>query len=273
MFLLKKKPLVLLALIFLALVAALAIFVPLLSSQCHFSGDLELRDLAPSKTFWFGTDSLGRDLFFRTFYGARISLSIGLIAALIDLGLGVVLGLTAAFFKGVTEEVLMRLCDILSSLPSLLIAILLLVFLGPGFFTIIFALIITGWINQARIVRSKAKELLKTDFILAAYSLGASNLRILAHHLLPNLFGTITATATLAIPSAIFAETFLSFLGLGLQAPMASWGVMLNDALPSFAYRPYQIFFPSLFLSLTLICLNLIGDGLKETFAINDKKV
>lgn len=268
----KNNKTALAGMVMLALITICAILIPIFSSYSYFETHLELKNQLPSWQFLFGTDELGRDLFCRTFFGARISLSVGFIAALIDLAIGVLYGLTAAFFTGSIEESLMRFCDILNSIPYLLIVILLLVILNPGFLTIILALTITGWINMARIVKSRASQVLKADFILAAHALGASKSRIIFKHLLPNIFGTIIATMTLTIPTAIFAETFLSFLGLGIQAPIASWGVMLNDSLGALRYYPHRLFFPAFFLSLTLISLNLLGDGLREAFDPREKK-
>lgn len=252
--------------IILSLLIFMAIFGPYFSSYSSNEIHLELKNLPPSSTFWFGTDELGRDLFTRTWWGARISLSVGIIAALIDLFIGIIWGTTAAYFKGMTDEIMMRICDILYSIPSLLIVILLLVILGPGFTTIIIALSATGWINMARIIRGHAMQILESDFIQAANSIGASKLRIIFRHLIPNTFGTIIATLTLTIPIAIFSEAFLSFLGLGVQAPAASWGVMVCDSLSALRYYPWRLLFPAAMIVLTMLGLNLFGDGLRDSF-------
>lgn len=242
----------------------LAIFGPLFTSHTYFETQLELKNMPPCKKFLFGTDELGRDIFTRCFFGARISLAVGISAALIDLFIGVIYGTVAAYFKGTVDEIMMRFCDILYSLPYLLIVILLMVIMGGGFVTIIIALTVTGWINMARIVRSSSRQILEYDFIKAALSLGASKKRIIFRHVIPNAFGTIIATATLTIPVAIFTETFLSFLGLGIQAPIASWGVMVNDALGAIRYYPWRLFFPAFFITLTMLGFNLFGDGLRD---------
>ena len=250
--------------IILLLLVIMAIIGPYLNSYKYYEIHLELKNQKPSLEFWFGSDELGRDIFTRTWCGARISLSVGIIAALIDVIIGVIWGTTAAYFKGMVDEVMMRICDILYSVPYLLIVILLMVIMGPGFTTIIVALTVTGWINMARIIRSCTLQLLETDFIQAAHSLGASKLRIIFRHLIPNAFGTIIATMTLTIPVAIFTETFLSFLGLGIQAPVASWGVMVNDSLSALRYYPWRLFFPAAMIILTMLGFNLFGDGLRD---------
>ena len=158
----------------------------------------------------------------------------------------------------------MRICDIISAIPNLLTVILLLVVLGPGLTTIIIALTITGWINMARIVRGQVLQLKEMDFIVAAQSIGASNIRIILKHMLPNCMNVIIATLTLTIPTAIFAEAFLSFLGLGIQAPIASCGVMISDSLSALYYYPWRIFFPSIMIIFTMLGFNLVGDGITD---------
>lgn len=244
----------------------MAIFGPYFNAYSSYEIHLELKNQPPSSAFWFGTDELGRDVFTRTWWGARISLSVGIIAAVIDVLIGIIWGTTAAYFKGMTDEIMMRICDILYSIPYLLIVILLLVVLGPGFTTIIIALSVTGWINMARIIRGHALQILESDFIQAANSIGASKSRIIFRHLIPNTFGTIIATVTLTIPVAIFSEAFLSFLGLGIQAPKASWGVMVSDSLSALRYYPWRLFFPALMITLTMLGFNLFGDGLRDSF-------
>lgn len=250
--------------ILLLILILMAAFGPFFTSHTYFETNLDLKNLSPCKQFWFGSDELGRDIFTRCCLGARISLSVGICAALIDLFVGVIYGTVAAYFKGPIDEIMMRVCDVLYSLPYLLIVILLMVIMGPGFLTIIIALTVTGWINMARIVRSASLQILEYDFIKAAYALGASKKRIIFCHVIPNAFGTIIATATLTIPVAIFTETFLSFLGLGIQAPVASWGVMVNDALSALRYYPWRLFFPAFFITLTMLGFNLFGDGLRD---------
>lgn len=227
---------------------------------------LAYKNLPPSGQFWFGTDDLGRDIFTRVWYGARISLTVGLLAAAIDLVIGMLWGGIAGLAGGRWDEVLMRAADTLYSIPYLLIVILLTVVLGSGMSSLLIAITLTGWITMARIVRGQILLLKEMDYALAAHALGASRGRILFRHLLPNAQGPILVTLTLTIPSAIFAEAFLSFLGLGIQAPIASWGTMANDGLPALQYYPWRIFFPAFLISQTLLSFHLIGEGLKAAF-------
>lgn len=243
-----------------------AILVPLLSSQTYYETHLQLKNQPPSSRFWFGTDELGRDLFTRIWWGARISLFVGIAAAVIDMVIGVFYGAFAGMIGGKLEELMMRFTDILYSLPHLLITILLMVIMKPGVATIIVALTITGWINMARIVRGQILQIKQNDFVLAAYMLGASRFRILVRHLIPNAIGSIITTMTLTIPTAIFAEAFLSFLGLGVQAPIASWGTMASDGLSALRYYPWRLFFPATFISISMLALNLLGDGIRDAF-------
>lgn len=263
---LKENKLAVSGLFFLLFLVIMALIGPLLRPFTYYETHLQLKNQTPSLTFWFGTDELGRDLFTRIWWGARISLFVGVTAALIDMVIGVFYGAFAGLLGGKTDECMMRSADILYSLPYLLIVILLMVVMGPGIFTIILAMTITGWINMARIVRAQILQLKQNDFTIAAISIGASKIRILTKHLIPNTIGSIITTMTLTIPAAIFTEAFLSFLGLGVQAPIASWGTMANDGLSALRYYPWRLFFPATFISLTMLAFNLLGDGLRDAF-------
>lgn len=253
-------------LILLACILSCALVGPWCSSEAYETTHLTLKNQPPSLQFWFGTDDLGRDLFTRIGYGARISLCVGLLAALIDLIVGLLWGGIAGFCGGKIDEAMMRFADILYSLPYLLIVILFTVVLGHGLFSILLAITLFGWITMARIVRGQVLLLKEMEYILAARALGAGFGRILSRHLLPNAIGPVLITLTLTIPSAIFAEAFLSFLGLGIQAPMASWGVMANEGLPALQFYPWRLLFPAAFISLTMLAFHLIGEGLKTVF-------
>jgi oligopeptide transport system permease protein len=250
----------------LLILIGMALVGPLLSPYTYYETHLPLKNSPPSAAFWFGSDELGRDLFTRIWWGARISLFVGITAAFIDLVVGVVYGSLAGLWGHKTDELLMRIADVVYSIPSLLIVILLTVAMGPGLFTIIIALTLTGWIPMARIVRGQILQLKEHDFVFAAYALGASKWRILFRHLLPNAIGPIITTMTFTIPTAIFTEAFLSFMGLGIQAPIASWGTMAHDGLSALRYFPWRLFFPALFISLTMLCFNLVGDGIRDAF-------
>jgi oligopeptide transport system permease protein len=244
----------------------LLVIGPSLSRYPYDALHLAFKNQPPSAQFWFGTDDLGRDIFTRVWYGARISLSVGLLATAINLGIGLLWGGMSGLIGGRFDEILMRCADILYSLPYLLIVILLTVVLGSGLSSLLVAITLTGWITMARIVRGQILLLKEMDYIMAARALGASKTRLLFVHLLPNAMGPILITLTLTVPAAIFAEAFLSFLGLGIQAPMASWGTMANEGLPALQFYPWRLFFPALLISQTMLAFQLIGEGLKFAF-------
>jgi oligopeptide transport system permease protein len=253
------------ALFTLSLLFLLALIGPLISPYSYSDIQLELKNTAPCLKFWFGSDELGRDLFTRIWWGARISLFIGVTAATIDMIIGILWGSIAAYTGGRTEEFMMRFCDVLHAIPYLLVVILLTVIRGSGIVTILIAMTMTGWINMARICRSQILQLKQNDYITAARAIGASPTRIVFRHLLPNAMGPIIAAMTLTIPTAIFTEAFLSFLGLGIQAPAASWGVMLNDGVSAMRYYPWRLFFPAAMITLTMLSFNLLGNALRDS--------
>lgn len=244
--------------------ALFALLVPLLSPYCYTEIHLEQKNLPPSLNHWFGTDDLGRDLFTRVWWGTRISLFIGCLAAIIDLIIGVCWGSISGYCGGKTDLWMMRICDILHSIPYLLIVILLTVVRGSGIITILIAMTLTGWISMARIIRGHLIQLKNLDFIYAAKAIGASHFRILFYHLLPNTLGTLATMLTLTIPHAIFTEAFLSFLGLGIQAPASSLGVMIADSLSAMRFYPWRLFFPCMAITSTMLSLNIIGNALQD---------
>ncbi|MDA1475916.1 ABC transporter permease [Bacillus changyiensis] len=260
----KENKLALTGLILLILIALMAIFAPILSSHHYEETNLMNANKPPSAEYWFGTDDLGRDVFVRTWVGARISLTIGLSAALIDVLIGVIWGAVSGIRGGRTDEIMMRIADILWAIPSLLMTILLLVVMGKGLITMIAAMVITGWINMARIVRGQVLQLKNQEFVLASRTLGAKNSRIIRKHLLPNIMSPILVTMTLTVPTAIFYEAFLSYLGLGVPAPLASWGTMATEGVQGLEYYPWRLFFPAAFICLTMFSFNVIGDGLRD---------
>ena len=264
---LKQNRLAITGLFFLIVLILAAIFAPIFSPYSISEGALANQNLAPSAAHWFGTDNLGRDVFTRLWHGARVSLFVGVAAALIDFFIGIIYGGVAGYKGGRTDSIMMRIIEILYGLPHLLVVILLLVVMGPSLFTIIVALTITGWIGMARIVRGQVMQLRNHEYVLASKTLGASTGRIIRKNLLPNTMGPIIVQITLTVPSAIFAEAFLSFLGLGIQAPNASWGSMANDGLPAILSGDWWLlFFPALFISLTMFAFNVLGDGLRDAF-------
>ncbi|MPQ25179.1 ABC transporter permease [Bacillus paralicheniformis] len=260
----KENKLALFGLVVLILIALMAIFAPVFSSFQYEETDLTNANQPPSGEHWFGTDDLGRDVFVRTWVGARISLTIGLAAALIDVLIGVIWGAISGIRGGRTDEIMMRIADVLWAIPSLLMTILLLVVMGKGLITMIVAMVITGWINMARIVRGQVLQLKNQEFVLASRTLGAKNSRIIRKHLLPNIMSPILVTMTLTVPTAIFYEAFLSYLGLGVPQPLASWGTMATDGVQGLEYYPWRLFFPATFICLTMFAFNVIGDGLRD---------
>lgn len=233
--------------------------------------DLVNTNVAPNSEHWFGTDDLGRDVWSRTWYGARVSLTIGLIAAAIDIILGVTIGGISGYMAGRSkfgdrvDSILMRIVEILYGIPYLLIVILLMVIMEPGITSIIIALSVTGWVGMARIIRGQILQLKSQEYVLAAQKMGTSHPKIIWRHLIPNTAGIIIVNLTFTIPSAIFAESFLSFLGLGVQAPFASWGTMANDSLGVIlSGQWWRLFFPGFMIALTMFAFNAFGDGLQD---------
>jgi oligopeptide transport system permease protein len=260
----RKNKLAMFGIVVLVLLIIMAIFGPHMVKYDYASNDLMNTNKPPSSEHWFGTDDLGRDVFARTWEGARISLFIGVAAALVDFTIGVLWGGISGYKGGRTDELMMRFADILWGVPYLLLVILLMVVLGQSLTTMIIAMTITGWINMARIVRGQVISLKNQEYVLASRTLGAGLTRIMGRHLIPNTMGPILVTMTLTVPSAIFTEAFLSYLGLGLTPPLASWGTMASDGLPAIKYYPWRLFFPATFICLTIFAFNVIGDGLRD---------
>lgn len=276
---LKKDKMAILSLIVIIAVVLAAIFVPIFSKYDYAANDLSSTYLKPSAEHWFGTDNLGRDLFVRNFYGARYSLIIAVLAAFINLVIGVIYGGVAGFFGGVVDGILMRIVDVLSSIPMTIYVIIFMAILnkpgtagGGGLLTIVLGLSITYWIGMARIVRGDVLQLKQQEFVLAAKSLGSSNLRILVRHLIPNCIGSIMVTLTLLIPEAVFTEAFLSFIGLGIAAPRASLGTLANEAMQVIYTYPHQLFFPAAIICIIILAFNLLGDGLSQALDPKNKR-
>ncbi|HCW53066.1 MAG TPA: diguanylate cyclase [Clostridium sp.] len=255
-----------------------AIFVPIFSSYTYDLNDLSMANSSPSSEHWFGTDQLGRDIFVRVFFGARYSLIIAVVAAVINLIIGVAYGGIAGYFGGTVDNILMRLVDIISSIPLTIYVIIFMAILskpgegGSGLGTIILALSISYWISMARIVRGDVLQLKQQEFVLAAKSLGVSNFKILIKHLIPNCVGSIMVTLTLLIPEAVFTEAFLSFIGLGLTPPIASLGTLANDAMNSIYTYPYQLVPPAAAICLIILAFNLFSDGLSDALDPKNKR-
>lgn len=261
---LKKDKMAMAGLCFIVLLMLLALIGPMFSSIGYADQDFNNVNAGPSYEHWFGTDSLGRDLFIRVLYGARISLSIGLIASLINLVIGVLYGGISGLMGGKVDRIMMNIVDVLYSVPTLLYVILLMVVFKPGLLNIFIALGISYWLQMARIVRGQVLSIKEQEFVLAAISMGASKWRLLTKHLIPNAVGAIVVSWSLSIPDAIFTEAFLSFIGLGVSAPMASWGVLASEGINSMRGYPFQLFFPAAAISLTMLAFNFLSDGLRD---------
>ena len=269
---LKDNKVALFSLILIVVLILLSIFGPILMESMYGytyeSTDKNAPNLLPSLTHWFGTDNLGRDLFVRVMYGARYSLIIAFAASVLNLAIGVVYGGVSGFLGGRVDNIMMRIVDILYSIPTLIYVVLLMSVLkkegDSGMFAIIVAMAISSWVGMARIVRGDILQLKQQEFVLAAKTLGASKIRILFKHLIPNCLGSIIVTMTLFVPTAIFTEAFLSYIGLGLNAPLASLGTLADAGAKTLTTQPYQLIFPAAMICLIILAFNLFGDGLTE---------
>ena len=251
-------------LIVLVIVVLMAILGPVFSPFSYEDQNIALRNAAPTAQHLFGTDKMGRDIFVRILYGARISLGVGIVAAIVNLIIGTLYGGIAGYVGGKTDMVMMRFVDIIYSVPSMLYIVLIMLWLGAGVSSIILGISITCWIGTARIVRSQVKSLREQEFTMAAFVLGASPKRILVKHLLVNAMGPIIVNITLMVPQAIFTEAWLSFIGVGISAPKASWGTLCDAASELIMVYPMQTIYPLVAICLTIISFNFVGEGLER---------
>ncbi len=249
----------------LAIFLLCAVFSPWLAPHDPAQLNLGARLLPPSASHWFGTDELGRDVLSRTLYGARVSLTVATAVVALSLALGVSLGLLAGFYGGFTDTfVNIYLGNAFLSLPGILLAITIVAFLGPSLANLILALALADWVNYARLVRAQVLSVKEREYVQAARSLGATDLHLMVHHILPNILQPLLVQAAVGMAAAVLAEATLSFLGLGVQPPTPTWGAMLNDARSHLFESPYLMFFPALALALCVFSFNLIGDGLRD---------
>jgi oligopeptide transport system permease protein len=261
------------SLIILLIMGVLVIAAPVLSSYSFDDTDWDNVSVSPSLStgHFFGTDTLGRDLFVRTLYGGRISMLVGVVATLVSLFIGISYGAISGYLGGRVDQIMMRIVDILYALPFMFLVILLMVFFGRNILLIFVAIGAINWLDMARIVRGQTLSLKTTDFVDAARVGGVNTLTIIRRHIVPNLLGVVVVYVTLTIPQVILVESFLSFLGLGVQEPMTSWGALVNEGAQELENAPWMLIFPALFLALTLFCFNFIGDGLRDALDPRDR--
>jgi peptide/nickel transport system permease protein len=260
-----RQPLAALGILLLAVFLLCALFAPWLAPRDPAQLDLAGRLLSPSHAHWFGTDELGRDILSRTLYGARISLTVAVSVVSISLSIGVIAGLASGFYGGWTDTVLnVYVTNAFLALPGILLAIAFVAFLGPGLFNLILALSISGWVGYARLVRAQVMAVKEREFVEAARALGASNLRIVFRHILPNIVQPLIVQAAIGMAGAVLAEATLSFLGLGIPPPAPSWGTMLNDARAHLFDSPHLVVFPAIAVMLAVLSFNFIGDALRD---------
>lgn len=262
---LKKNKVAMLGLSIIILYIIMAIIGPYLNSMDYRTTDSTATDQLPSLKHWFGTDSLGRDLWVRIWLGARVSLTIGFAVTLLNQFIGIIIGGISGYFGGPIDMIIMRIIDVLYGIPSLIVAILVMMVRGgSGMTSLIIAMVIIGWIGSARFVRGQVLQLKNQEFVLASKVLGASSMRIILKHLIPNMMGLLITNITMAIPGAIFGEAFLSYIGIGIQPPDTSWGQLAQAGSQTFRVYPWEMFLPSFFISTTMLSLNLLGDGLRD---------
>ena len=250
--------------IFIFGLVTLAIITPFITPYSYSEQNLLLGAAPPSTEYMLGTDVLGRDLFTRMLYGSRVSLLVGFLATLVALTIGVLWGSIAGYSGGRTDSIMMRIVDILDGLPFVIFLILILVIIGRSMTLLFLAIGAFGWLSMARIVRVQVLGLRRQDYVLAAQSMGASNLRILFKHIIPNVLSSVIVYSTLLIPQFMLLEAFLSFLGLGVQPPESSWGILIREGAITMEEYWWLLIFPSIVFSLTLFALNFLGDGLRD---------
>ncbi len=257
----------------LGFMGVLVIAGPLLSAYAFDFTDFAHSSAAPSLAtkHWFGTDSLGRDIFVRTLYGGRVSLLVGIVATAVSLVIGVTYGAVAGYFGGRIDAAMMRMVDILYALPFMFFVILLMVFFGRNIVLIFVAIGAVNWLDMARIVRGQTLSLKHREFVEAAEAQGVRSFTIIRRHIVPNLLGVVAVYVTLTIPQVILVESFLSFLGLGVQEPMTSWGALVHEGSEQLENATWMLIFPATFLALTLFCFNFLGDGMRDALDPKDR--
>lgn len=261
---LRKNRAAFVGLCIIVLYGLLAIFVPVFSKYSYTAMDTASMHGLPSMAHWLGCDSTGRDQWVRVWMGARVSLSIGLFSAVINMCVGAVIGGLCGYYGGKLDMIVMRIVDILYGIPSLIITMLVMMVLGKGVAPLIVAMCIVGWIGTCRFVRGEVYRLKEQEFVMAAKVLGIPDFVIIMRHIIPNIMGMMITNLCMAIPGAIFQEAFLSYIGLGIAPPNCSWGILAKEGIQYLRIYPHEILFPAFFLCTTMLALNLLGDGLRD---------
>ena len=261
---LRKNRMALFGFAVLLILCVVSLLTPLIAPYSYEEQDLMLGATPPSAAHWLGTDIFGRDMLTRIMYGGRVSLMVGFIATAVALVIGILWGSIAGFIGGRVDAVMMRIVDIMYALPFMIFIVLLMVVFGRNILLLFVAIGAVEWLTMARIVRSQVMALRKQEFIEAAYSMGLSRWTIIRRHIMPNTLGPVIVYTTLTIPSVMLLEAFLSFLGLGIQPPQSSWGLLINYGVETMEEYPWLLIFPGITLSLTLFALNFLGDGLRD---------
>jgi len=272
------------SMVVLGLITLMAVFAPLLSPYAFSDIDYDVISCAPDwwpgggsftchagGAHWFGTDIVGRDLFVRVLYGARVSLAVGIVATLVSLAIGVLYGAVAGFAGGRVDAVMMRIVDVLYALPFIFFVIILMVIFNQNFILLFVAIGAVSWLTMARIVRGQTLSAKQKEFVEAARAAGVGPFGIIRRHIVPNVVGPVIVYVTLTIPGVILAESFLSFLGLGIREPFTSWGVLISDGASTMETAPWTLVFPAAFMAVTLFCFNFIGDGLRDALDPKDR--
>lgn len=261
---LKQNKAAMIGLAIIILFCIMAIIGPHLTEYTYNANYLDNINKKPSAEHWFGTDQLGRDIWARVWIGARISLALGIFVAFLQCIIGILIGGLSGMVGGKVDMLIMRIVDILNAIPYLIFVILIMTVLGSGLFPLILSFAITGWLSMARLVRGQILQLREQEYVIAAKTLGAGGMRLLLKHMIPNIIGIIIVQLTMAIPSAIFSEAFLSFIGIGIQPPLTSLGQLARTGQEMMRAYPYQLIIPSIVISLLMLSLNLLGDGLRD---------
>lgn len=248
------------------LYVVLAVFAPMFSKYTFTEMDMNAINALPSAAHWLGADDTGRDIWVRMWMGARVSLTIGFFAAFVNICIGTVMGGLCGYYGGKFDMILMRIVDVLYGIPSLIITILVMMVLGRGVPTLIVAMCIVGWIGSCRFVRGETYRLKNNDYVSAAKVLGVSDFTIIMKHIVPNILGLLVTNLCMSIPGAIFSEAFLSYIGLGIQPPNCSWGILAKEGIKLLRVAPHQVLFTAFFICTTMLSLTMLGDGLRDAF-------